>query len=150
MPSAFESFLAGGGEDASEPPDGNHTATLVRAVIRQSSKTGDDFVVTEWQTTDLAHYWTNWGGTVGGAIQHTLRFIKELGVDPDKCTSFDQLGDELAPIEGQVFTVKVQRNGDYLNTYVVGKPEHVQTEMPVEPPVPAVKSGGMFEDDVPF
>lgn len=146
----FKSEAQRGDTDA-EPPDGVHTATLVRAVIRESRNTGDKGVVTEWQTLDMAYYWSNWGGTTGGAATHTLRLLRGIGLDPDKFEDWDDVGEELAHIEGNVYEVKVQRNGDYLNTYVTGKPDHVQTEIPVVAPEPA--GGGrsaIFDDDVPF
>ena len=144
---AFKSEDGGGGE----PPLGRHTATLVHTAVIDT-KNGWK-VKLEWQSTDLAYYWESWHGVAGGQRRFTQKMLTELGVDYQKLNGWDELGDELAQAEDGIFVVNVKRNGDFLNTDVVGKPDGVQTELPVvAPATPPASRNAIFDDydSVPF
>jgi hypothetical protein len=109
----------------------------------------------EWQTTDFAHYWDSWHGVSGKAKGFTKQLLAELGIDVTALASEDQLSDELAAREGTIYTVKVVRNGDWVNTDVIERPDHVQAEIPIDngglpTPGAAAKASSMFDDNVPF
>lgn len=145
MSDDFDAFKA---EDGGEPPEGNHTATLARAVIRET--VNGTKVVLEWQTEDLAYYWVSWHGVTGGQRQFTQRTLDTLGIDLAELTGWEELGDELATVEGRAFIVNVTRNGNFLNTKVLERPTGVQTALPVEAPPAPPRSAIFDDDDVPF
>jgi hypothetical protein len=150
MTGDFDAFKNGG--DSGEPPDGIHTATLQATSVFES-KAGAWWVRTCWQTADRAHYWESLHGTEGGAKQFTLRLLAAIGVNLEALGSWDALGDELATVEGGLYTVKVTRRGDFLNTEIEGRPQGVQTEIPVQTPAapaPASSSAIFGDDDIPF
>jgi hypothetical protein len=149
----FDAFKNSG--DGGEPPDGEHMATLVRAKVGESRRTGGTLIILEWQTLDLAYYWTVFRGVAGAQGTHTHKLLDALGVDLTNMGSWDELGNELAAVEGQDYRVKVKRNGDYLNTDVLDKPANVQTQIPVAGPAQPAQSGesksAIFDDDdIPF
>jgi hypothetical protein len=148
MTGDFDAFKNGGG-DAGEPADGIHTATLQTAAVFES-KAGAWWIRTCWQTADLAHYWESLHGTEGGAQRFTLRLLAAIGVNLETLGSWDQLGDELATIEGGIFTVKVTHRGEFLNTEIEGRPQGIQTAIPVETPTAAPRSAIFDDDDIPF
>ena len=138
-------------EDRVEPTNGNHTALLARAVVVESQKDGRTYVICEWQTTDLAYYWSAVRGVTGGAKGHTHRTLTSLGIDLDEISSWDELGDRLAAVEGQTFMVEVSRNGNFVNTRIIERVTAVQTAIPVTaPPDPPPKGGDFDDDDIPF
>jgi hypothetical protein len=136
--------------DRTDPPDGNHTATLVVAKVGRS-KAGDPLVILEWQTEDFAFYWTTFHGVGGQAAAHTDRLLGDLGIDTGEIQSFSELSDELAAVEGHTFIVSVKRNGTWLNLKVLERPTEVQTQIKVPPPPAAKPRNAIFDDDdVPF
>jgi hypothetical protein len=152
MSDDFDQFKNSG--DGGEPPDGEHMATLVRAKVGESRKTGATLIIIEWQTLDLAFYWTVFRGVAGSQGTHTHKLLDALGIDMDNLGSWDELGDELAQVEGNDYLVKVRRNGEFLNTDVLEKPTSVQTQIPVGPQ-PSVNTAGpasavFDDDDIPF
>lgn len=148
-------------DDNGEPGTGQHTATLVHAYVFESQR-GDTFIKCEWQTTDLAYYWTALHGVKGGARPHTRRLLAALEIEIVGFDTWDQLGDLLAARQGNAYTVAVERNGNFLNTTIVGPATEQQPELPVaEPPVDGIPvdaadfaikpAGGIFDDeDIPF
>jgi len=149
---SFDAFKAESNRgDTIEPPDGRHTATLVTGKVG-ASRAGDTMVILEWQTADFAHYWTSFHRTSGKASYFTRQVLDGLGLDVDEYDSWESVGTALGRLDGTAYTVMVQRNGDYLNTSVVGKPDHVQPELPVDSSDFQPKSSGLFDDDddVPF
>jgi hypothetical protein len=145
---AFKKQAAGAGGDGGEPPDGNHTAALVRgSVIDTKNGTRVKF---EWQTGDLAHYWESWHGVDGQAAWHTGKLLTALEIDTDTLTSFDELADKLLELEGRMFVVNVTRNGTFLNTKVLERAQGMQTAIPVEVPAQTPRSAIFDDDDIPF
>jgi hypothetical protein len=137
--------------DALEPTSGNHTATLVRGAINRDRDTDRvKWVILEWQTTDLAFYWTSFHGVTKGAKHFTKRALEELGIDMDAVSGWDEIADALTGAEGVAFTVRVTRNGKYLNTEVIDRPDAIQTELPVEVPHTPKPATDFDDDDVPF
>ena len=151
-------------ENGGEPVDGEHTAYLERAVLRDT-RNGKAIKI-EWRTTDLNHYWESWHSMTGGGKPHTQRMLTAVGVDFKTLASFEQLEDELALVEDRAYIVKVSHNGTFLNTAVVERAQGVQTDLPVDttglpanpaaPPAERVAAatrggGDLFgDDDVPF
>ena len=116
-------------EDGDGPPDGEHTAFLEHAVLRDT-KNGKAIKL-EWRTTDLEFYWESWHNTTGGGKPRTQQLLDALEVDLSTIRSEDQLADELAAREGPAYIVKVSRSADgrFVNTAVVEKPETVQATL---------------------
>jgi hypothetical protein len=150
MSDDFDSFAA---PEGGEPPDGNHTATLVRAKVG-NSQAGDRLVILEWQTEDFAYYWTTFHGVNGGAKAFTQRILGKI-LDTDDLREFgswEGIGAALADREDTAYAVNVTRNGNYLNIKVLERSQGVQTAIPVEEPAPAqVAPASVFDDDdIPF
>lgn len=136
-----------------DPPDGNHTATLVRAVIKEA-ESGWHGLILEWQTLDFAFYWTSFHGVGGQQTTFTRQTLDRLGVDVENAATESEVADMLAALEGAAYVVNVKRSGQYLNTNVIERPERVQTTMPTVAPTPAATpspANAIFgDDDVPF
>jgi hypothetical protein len=171
MSDDFNSFKQ---DDGTEPPDGEHTAWLERAVVRDTRN--GKAVKAEWRTTDMAYWWESWHNTTGGGKGRTQQLLGELGIDLEQLGSWDELGDELALRENEAYVVRVSRSSDgrFLNTAVVEKPQGVQVPLdngrsrtefrstvsdipadtgalPEPAPAGTVSTGGLFDDDdVPF
>lgn len=143
-----DDFQAFKSRDGGEPTVGNHTATLVRAVIRDTQN--GTKIVLEWQTPDLAYYWTSWHGVTGGQRQFTQKTLDELGIDLDAIGNWDEMGDALMGVEGLTYIVAVTRKGDFLNTNVLERPDAVQTAIPVATPPAQPRSAIFDDDDIPF
>jgi len=98
-------------------------------------------------------------GTSGRAMNMTMELLMTLGVDLSKCLEearasgedgWDVLAQAMARIEGQLWDVRVEHSGNFLNTYVESKPQGVQERMdvPIDPVhVPAATPD---DDDIPF
>lgn len=146
---SFEDFKAESARgETIEPPDGRHTVTLVVGKVGES-RAGDTMVILEWQTVDLAYYWTSFHRVSGKAAYFTRQVLEGLGLDVDSYGSWEALSDALGALNGTAFTVKVTRNGEYLNTSIVERPGHMQSELPVGGEN-HVKSSVFDDDDVPF
>jgi hypothetical protein len=126
--------------------------------VFQSNK-GPWWVRTCWRTTDMAYYWETLNGMAGQRKGFTKKLLAGVGVDLDVVNSFDQLGDELAQFENRAYTVRVERNGNFLNTYVEGAETAPLPDVPVDDrglpdPAPAAaaarSAADLFGDDVPF
>lgn len=117
-------------DDGDGPPDGEHTAFLEKAVLRDT-KSGKA-VKCEWRTTDLEMYWESWHNMTGGGKGRTRQFLEDIGIDIEAITSESQLEDELADREGPAYIVKVSHNGSFINTAVVEKPKTVQQGLRTE------------------
>ena len=136
--------------DALEPVDGNHTARLIRADLNRDKESGRvKWVILEWQTLDLAFYWTSFHGVTKQAKVFTKRSLERLGIDLEAMTSWDDIGTALSDVEDRTFVVRVSHNGKYLNTEVLDGGE-IQTELPVNTPPTPVKASAFDDDDIPF
>ena len=167
---SFDDFKT---EDGGEPVDGEHTAWLEHAVVRDTRN--GKAIKCEWRTTDLAYYWESWHNTSGGGKARTQDLLGKLGIDLEQLSGWDELEDELAQTEDRAYIVKVSRNGSFVNTAIVERSTGVQTDLPINttglpeprtaapPPGPAgglfdeaspaapVPAGGIFDDDdIPF
>jgi hypothetical protein len=132
--------------DALEPPFGNHTASLITGRISRDEK----WLILEWQTIDLAHYWTSFHGLTGGQKAFTKRALDKLGIDLGEMGGWDDVVQAITARQGHVFMVRYVQNGTFKNTEILDRPEVVQTELPVEvPPVPKATTA-FDDDDVPF
>ena len=163
MSDDFDSFLD---DDGTDPPDGTHTAFLERAVVRDTRN--GKAIKLEWRTTDLAFWWESWHNTTGGGKGRTQQLIDDFGIDRAalKGGGWDALEQALVDAEDKVYEVKVSRSSDgrFLNTAVTDRPDHVQSEIPIDarglPERAAAPSGvgaestpasDLFgDDDVPF
>jgi hypothetical protein len=139
-------------EDRGEPVDGTHTAALDAAAVLDT-KNGRRIKLT-WQTADNAHWWESWHGVEGKAKPFTKAVLTGLGIDLAEIRSEEQLGDELAAREGQLYEVAVEHNGDWINTTVIGPATDVQLDLPVDngglPAPQTAATEGLFDDDIPF
>ena len=136
---SFDDFKSA---DGGEPPDGIHTARLDTASTFESNA-GNRLIKTAWWTTDRVHYWESVQGTSGRGKQLAHELLMALGVDLGKLEGWDALADELAVREGSIYEVRVERRGDFLNTFIEGKPQGVQERM-------AVPAGAASTSDVPI
>jgi hypothetical protein len=101
------------------PPNGTYDVALIDASAF-TSKAGDDYVKFEWQTVDKQHAWPqlNGFGTVKAA-GFTKGQCMKVGVDVELVSAFAHIDDALKPLIGQFYEVKVEHNGEYVNTYVL-------------------------------
>jgi hypothetical protein len=145
---SFDDFKSA---DGGSPPDGSVLdARLVRAYVFESQR-GDTFIKTEW-TTDR-YYWEYLRGIAGNGRRVAQELVLALGIDMTKLNSWEALGDELAVREGTTYTVRVEHNGNFINTYVEDKPQGVQEEIPIDrdfAPTPAGAGAVDDDDDIPF
>jgi hypothetical protein len=113
-------------DDGDGPPDGEHTAFLERAALRDTRN--GKAIKCEWRTTDLDFWWESWHNTTGGGKQRTQQLLADLGIDLDTIASEEQLEDALVDAEDAAYIVKVShsQDGRFINTAVVEKPDTVQ------------------------
>jgi hypothetical protein len=137
-----------GGND-NPPDDGIHDVALVDARAF-TSKGGDDTVVFEWRTVDGDYSWSQ---VCGFKSPKAAGFTKgqciTAGVDVDSVGSLDELDAALKECVAGFYEVEVQRNGEFVNTYIRGG------QKPSQPDVPADTAGlqpaaASKDDDVPF
>lgn len=155
MTDDFDSFKA---DDGDEPPDGVHTAYLEHTAVL-STKNGRR-IKFEWRTTDLLYYWESWHGVSGGGKGPTKKSLAALAIDLDTIKDWDELGDELAAVEGKAYLVEVEHTErGFLNVSVEGPDDGgaPPTDIPAddfglpEPSAAPVGTAGLFDDDdVPF
>jgi len=146
------------GSRGGEPPDGIHVATLVRAALVET--TNGSRLVTEWQTGGRTpYYWTAWHGFAANRIALTQDFLDGLGVDRATVTDDEEFDRALFEALHRDFTVRVEHNGSFLNTYVEGKPsaQMALSDAPVDTsdlpePVAAAPPAARTsdDDDIPF
>jgi hypothetical protein len=155
MTDDFGAFKA---NDTDGPPDGEHTAWLEHAVLRDTRN--GKAIKCEWRTTDMTYWWESWHNTSGGGKQRTQQMLAEMGIELGKLNGWEQLEDELAARESGTYIVKVSHSPDgrFTNTAVLERPQGVQTDLPIDTrklpqPAPAASTAGndLFnDDDVPF
>lgn len=140
-----------GSDDA--PPDGKHDAALIDAGAF-TSKNGNDVVKLEFQTVDRQFQWSAiYGFNSVKAAGFTKGQCQVVGVNIDQVGSLDELDQALKDHVAGFYEVEVERNGDYVNTYVRdgGKPA-VVSDVPADTsdlaPVPA--AAGNSDEDLPF
>jgi hypothetical protein len=144
-----------GQPDDDAPADGKHDAALIDASAF-TSKNGKDVVKLEFQTVDKDHTWgVIYGFNSVKAAGFTKGQCQAIGVNteaPD-IVSLDALGQALKEHVGEFFEVDVERNGEYVNTYVRGPAAGAvpQSDVPADTgdfeTVPASNDDG---GDVPF
>jgi hypothetical protein len=139
------------GGEGGAPPDGTYTAYLMRAEIIDTSK--GSMLITEWQHD--THWWEAWFGFTGQRLAVTQSFLRGLGV-LHLATDDDALELALAKAAGSSYIVRVEHNGNFVNTSIAkdGPPMDAQAELPVQDsdlptePVPVAKVPA--DDDIPF
>lgn len=112
------------GEDRGAPADGNYDAWLARARLQMGES---DFVVTEWQVDNL--YWESLNGFEGRRMTYTQELLDGLGIDRAKIMSDADLSNALDDASEQVYRVRVEQNGRFINTYVLGR---VESDAPID------------------
>jgi hypothetical protein len=163
MSDDFSAFVQ---EDGDGPSDGDHTAWLEGAVVRDTRN--GTAIKCEWRTTDMAYWWESWHNTTGGGKSRTQELIRALSIDIKQIRNWEQLGDKLAEREGQAYVVHVSHNGNFVNTSIVERAQGVQTEIPADTSdfdelggtrqdtpsqesLAAVQRSNLFDDDdIPF
>ena len=146
---------ATGAGSGGTPPDGLHTARLVRCVQQPDY----DKVITEWQDTE-GHYWDSWNGWDGQQLSFTLDLLRGLGMDITAIASDDEFSTAAEMIIDRTYHVRTesrQYNGKtYINTYYEGDTDQgVQqklADVPIEPVTqPAAATATTpADDDIPF
>lgn len=132
--------------DGEAPPDGMYDVALVGADAF-TSKAGKDVAKLEFRTVDGEHEWTM---LMGFASTKAAGFSKgtclKIGVNVDEVSSLDALGEALRGFVGGFYEVVVERNGDFVNTYVNdGAPS------PSDVPAPEIEPANVGStDDVPW
>ena len=132
-----------GGADGGGDGGGGELAVPAAGAPAQRRHAGNRLIKTAWWTTDRVHYWESVQGTSGRGKQLAHELLMALGVDLGKLEGWDALADELAVREGSIYEVRVERRGDFLNTFIEGKPQGVQERM-------AVPAGAASTSDVPI
>lgn len=147
------------GDDMTPPADGLHEVTLTGGGA-WTSKSEADWVRFEFVTNDeLQHKWTVLLGFKSQSQANmTKRKLRELGVPVDDLGSLDEID---AAIKGQIgsyFTVRVERDGKFENTYVEGPAvadgapvpaAAPAAAAPAAPAAPAAAAVGA-DQDIPF
>lgn len=132
--------------DDNSPPDGMYDAALVDAGAF-TSKQGNDVAKLEFQTVDKQYDWTM---ILGFGSPKQAGFSKatcmKIGVNVESVSSLDELDEALKAQVGGFFEVTVERNGEYVNTYV--NDGATPGDVPPPDPVPATACFG--DDDIPF
>ena len=151
---SFDDFKT---EDGGEPVDGQHTAWLEHAVVRDTRN--GKAIKCEWRTTDLEHYWESWHNTTGGGKARTQDLLNAMGINLEEVAGWEQLEDELAAAEGRAYVVKVSHSSDgrFVNTAIVERSQGVQDELrpdtsdlpKASAPPPASTAGGLFDEAPP-
>lgn len=142
---------ADGNNQDDAPPDGTYDAALIDAGAF-TSKQDNDVAKLEFQTVDKQYTWTM---IMGFASTKAASFSKgtcaTVGVDVDSVNSMEELDTALKAVVGGFFEVKVERNGDWTNTYVQDGIPAQQPDVPADTsdlqPTP---SGASDDDDLPF
>jgi hypothetical protein len=145
------------GQSGGEPPDGLHTAYLMRAELVETSR--GDRMVTEWQTmSEPRYYWTTWFGFDGQRLSFTQEFLDALGVDRNRITDDALLEQALSNCVGLEYEVRTDAGASWVNTYVEGA---VSPDVPIDTtglgqatPAPqepvTVPAGAVSDEDIPF
>lgn len=139
-------------DDRTPPPEGDYDVALVDAGAF-TAKSGNDIVKLGLRVIgglSNGHEWTELRNFKSqGAANATKTTCARLGVPVEGVSSLAELNDRLKEIVGQYFEVTVQRNGEYLNTYINGP---AIPDVPINEPEPiAVGSDpSPGDDDIPF
>lgn len=148
-----------------EPPDGFYTARLEHTALLDT-KNGKR-LKTEWRTVTAAdggtaeYAWDAWNGLEGAGAKFGADQLDALGITLAAITTEDQLRDALLDLENGIYTVRVERNGNFLNTFVEDRgPALAAPAVPhdeLEPIAPgdaqdelAPAGNSLFDDDIPF
>lgn len=136
-----------------EPPEpGTYDVALTDAAA-WVAKSGKTVMKLSYAVMPDGQQWT---AIFGFASQKAANVAKgqarDLGVDIDNVHGLDELDGALKALIGGYFTVDVQQNGDFVNTYVKGR--MLGSDIP-DVPVPemapaATASGGDDDADIPF
>jgi hypothetical protein len=112
--SSINYALLGGDASESTPADGIYAAYLMAARL-QTSNNGD-FLVTEWQAG--SYWWETLFGFTSRRMAITQEFLDGLGVDRSHITDDDAFRLAIAKASGKVYNVRVEVNGNFVNTYI--------------------------------
>lgn len=135
-----------GGGDNEPPEPGRYQVALIDAGAA-ISKREKPYQKMTWRRLEDEYEWTVIHGfSSEGAANVAKREAREIGVNVDEVTSLEELDAGLKEQVGGFFLVDVQKNGDFVNTYVTGR---LTGDVPMEAPEP-VAVGGSGDDDVPF
>jgi hypothetical protein len=139
----FKRAAANGG--GTEPTDGVYSARLEHTAVLDTRN--GKRIKTEWRTVDGAHAWDAWNGVEGGQARFGVELIEALGVTIAGLGSWEQLQDALLDCEERVYTVRVEVNGNFRNTYVEDRLPGGAAAPAVPPDIPVDTQD--FEDVVP-
>lgn len=139
------------GGDNEPPEPGVYDVALIDADAF-TSKAGDDWAKLELQDVATKYEWTL---LLGFKNPKQAGFSKgvcqTVGVDVDSVSSLEELGSALKTHVGSYYSVKVEQNGDYRNTYINGPAdEGPKAEVPADTEglEPAAAASG--DESVPF
>jgi hypothetical protein len=152
--SSINYALLSGDDTQTTPPEGIHSAYLMAARLQLGD---NDFIVTEWQAG--SYWWETLFGFNARRMKFTQAFLDGLGINRKAVMDDDSMRLALAKAQGQVYSVRVERNGEYVNTYIEDRQVPMTTsDAPADtrglPP-----AGGVVEstaqpvpadDDIPF
>lgn len=131
--SSINYSLLGGDASESTPTDGIYAAYLMAARLQTSAN--GDFLVTEWQAG--SYWWETLFGFTSRRMSITQEFLDGLGVDRSHITDDDAFRLAIAKAAGQVYNVRVEVNGNFVNTYI---------ESPGPQPSPPPAAGGRGQE----
>lgn len=153
-PSAWSAASTEGPEGGEAPPPGLYEVSIETAEVFQAKSSGDDFIRMAYKVMVgplTGHEWSEVRGLTPKAVPVQKAHCKKLGIDVDKVGSLDDLDAALRGVVGGYASVKVKKNGQYLNTDVVARHSGpVGSDVPstVGAGAPAPPAEG--DDDIPF
>lgn len=139
-----------GGGDNDPPEPGRYQVALIDAGAA-ISKRDKPYQKMAWRRVEDNYEWTVIHGfNSEGAANLAKREAREIGVNVDDITCLEELDAALKERVGGFFIVDVQKNGDFVNTYVTGR---LTGDVPIDTsdmqPAP-VASEITSDDDIPF
>jgi hypothetical protein len=136
-----------GGGDSEPPEPGRYGVALIDAGAWVARSSGKPTMKLGWRRIEDSYEWSDiYGFGSEGAANFAKRMARDVGADVDGIADLEELDRALKEHVGNFYTVDVQQNGNWKNTYIAGTPTR---EVSVEAPDPTAATAAPA-DDVPF
>jgi hypothetical protein len=136
-----------GGDDNQPPEPGRYEVALIDAGAWFARSSGKPTMKLGWRRIEDGYEWSDiYGFGSEGAANFAKRTARDVGANVDEIADLEELDRALKEHVGAFYTVDVQQNGDYRNTYIAGT---LTGDVPMDAPEPA-PAAVAGSDDVPF